>query len=579
MEENKQEDLVNNNTLNNNQNTITGNETITQNTVQNTVVQPVEPSVTPVMNTVSVTPVEPAVTPLMNTTPVEPSVTPVMNTVPVTPVEPSVTPVMNTNTNNVPFQTVNLTPSVTNTQSIEPETSIGVTTRQNVENEPKKKNNKIIIIILAILLLVGAGIFLYFNMQSNKAKFLKALTNEYKQLVNTNAANESIYEEVKDSSVVYKGNFNLDIIPNEQALSAENANIVNTLKNINKLDFNYEAGIDYKNKKSYASFNTNYDTSLLVNLNVYNKENKTYVFLKDLYSKYIEINDVDATSLYNNEIVSSNDISYIANTVYGYILESLEEDDFVKDGNKITYTINNETIEKTGNKTIEKLMNDKEFLKKTSEIYGQKEEDLLKALEEFDFKSEEEIKIEVSLYLDKKNLEKMVILTSSYDVKEEIIYEVKEKRTLTYKREKDTVLTITFDKKENGSELKLNVPSNNLELTVNTTNNKNTTTSDILMNLKDSGTSLNSKMTFKNDKLEKDFNLELNLLQDQTNVFTVKMNNKTNILLHEKVTIPEITNIINEDDITEADEQEISNNISNNQTIMKFIQDFTQNMQ
>ena len=48
-----------------------------------------------------------------------------------------------------------------------------------------------------------------------------------------------------------------------------------------------------------------------------------------------------------------------------------------------------------------------------------------------------------------------------------------------------------------------------------------------------------------------------------------------NLKLHDEIIIPEMTNIVDIDNFTQTDQEELYNNLSNNQAIINFINDIS----
>lgn len=366
-----------------------------------------------------------------------------------------------------------------------------------------------------------------------------------------------------------------DIYLNKNLAGDEYSNIINT---INKLSFDYETGIDYKNKKSYYEVNTNYDNDLLINTNIYTQNNKLYVYLKDILSKYIEIENVDVSALYDIESNLSNDYIYVFQTILDYSVDSLEKDDFVKEKNKITYILDNTKIKKVGESTTKKLIKDKKFIDTVAKLSKLSKDEVITKLEEMNFKTEEKINIEIAVYLNSKDNAEKIEITSKSDIKELLTYEIKDNRTLTYKRDNEVIFTLTYDQKENGSTFNMNIPSINMDMKVDTKANTKNITSDITIKIKDSDISLQGKLIYNNEKLKSNFDFDLKLLQDKEKLLNIKFTNQNTKTLHKKIEIPTMDNIIKVDELTETEEEEMYNNIVDNDIVIKFIEDLTSKM-
>lgn len=156
-----------------------------------------------------------------------------------------------------------------------------------VSNEvPKKKKGKkgliaLLIVIIILIIAVVAGLVYYFN-------FYMKPDQIYKRLVgNTIDSYTSKVKELDYKTSKTSFNLNLDIDSDEID--------EDVLDLINKTNIKLETQTDNENKKMVVNLESDYDEEDLLNLQMYSdiEGQKTYMQLKDLLDKYIEVEDID----------------------------------------------------------------------------------------------------------------------------------------------------------------------------------------------------------------------------------------------------------------------------------------------
>lgn len=205
-------------------------------------------------------------------------------------------------------------------------TNPNTTSNFNVSSQPapkKKGKGGIVfaIIVILLLLVVTAGLTYYFMYYTRPEQIYKRLIssnmNQY-----TSKLKDADYKTVKSS---VKLGFNVKSDNNEV-----DQNVLNI---INKTNIELNTQIDTENKKIIADLNSKYNNEDLLNVQMYSNVNdkKTYIYLKDLLNKYIEL-DMNQTQI-------SNETDY-----YSTLNDTLEFQDSKKSAEKAAKILRKELL-------------------------------------------------------------------------------------------------------------------------------------------------------------------------------------------------------------------------------------------
>ena len=194
---------------------------------------------------------------------------------------------------------------------------------ENKEKEElfiEKDRFKFIRILIFIILIgiLGYGIYLLYQKKfvDNKSIITEIIEEKQENI------GKIIEKEQKNTIYKYNGTINLDI-----ELIDKEREINDVFKDIN---INIEGETDLKNKINNTLITTKYENDDLIKFNIYEQDNKSYLYLQDYYDKYIEIDESNNTSNYD-----PNDLKVILDTFY-------EEVNKIIQNNKLTES--NETI-------------------------------------------------------------------------------------------------------------------------------------------------------------------------------------------------------------------------------------------
>ena len=228
----------------------------------------------------------------------------------------------------------------------------------------KKKIIVTIVIIVAIGLLVAGGILVYQN-YSNKNRIVTSFNELKTALTETlnldkNTTNTKITQTVTGST-----RFNINPMLGN---SEDGTDVV--IGNLNNSTFNYEYRLDTESKRMYMDGSLLLNATELLGINFYQAEDISYVFLRNIFDKYIVMEDSDIFTYLEESKKATDDINYI----YDKIIESLGNNitnDDIKVTNvdlkkKITLELNSKRL----NEISKNIVNDLKKDKKAKEILG-----------------------------------------------------------------------------------------------------------------------------------------------------------------------------------------------------------------
>lgn len=131
--------------------------------------------------------------------------------------------------------------------------------------ESKKKNNGLIIIIILLLAICGGGLGYIYGKKSitPKAKFVKVMSNYLEK------------NNIKDLEELFDGFYSVNTT-NDFKISADNKEVISGKLSINSI---------YKDDEQYTKVSFGDDSKSLTG-NIYLKDSKAYIMLKDVFDKY-----------------------------------------------------------------------------------------------------------------------------------------------------------------------------------------------------------------------------------------------------------------------------------------------------
>ncbi len=464
-------------------------------------------------------------------------------------------------------QTIPIVNDMDNKDAIAPETAteaiIPPFGDNNLEND-KKSNKKIILIIAAILVvlaLVVTGIICFLN--SPKVLFFNSVNKTYNQTM------DELMDYKSDALKDYKNKavdttFNLK--SNLQTTKPEYKEMANL---INKLSVDMKSGMDYKNKEFAYNIDLKSSNKTLINSSFYGTEKNMYIELKDLFSKYIKIDmSENYDEIFNEEM--NKDLTTIVNTAKDTYLKKLDNKDFTKtkeeidiNGKKVKTTklslsIDAKRFKEINDNAIDELLLDDSFinaLANYANIDKKEVEANLKEAKNITFNDE---KLVIDTYLDKKDPIKyemsfkgesgtMILSVVNYDDYFDLTVKQDDTIGLSITKEEDNTFvnigTLTMEiHKESDNKYNLLIKSGTTEIT---------------------GTLVTTEKEIS--KTEEEETFTLTLLFDRSTKLII--NGKTNIKIVDKITIPDLKNNVDINDLTEEDYSTIMANLFKNPEI------------
>ncbi len=228
----------------------------------------------------------------------------------------------------------------------------------------KKKIIVTIVIIVAIGLLVAGGILLYQN-YSNKNRIVTSFNELKTALTETlnldkNTTNTKITQTVTGST-----RFNINPMLGN---SEDGTDVV--IGNLNNSTFNYEYRLDTESKRMYMDGSLLLNATELLGINFYQAEDISYVFLRNIFDKYIVIENSDIFTYLEESNQAVDDVNYIYDKIIESLGNNITTDDIKvtnQDGKKkISLELNEERL----NEISKNIVNDLKKDKKAKEILG-----------------------------------------------------------------------------------------------------------------------------------------------------------------------------------------------------------------
>ena len=314
----------------------------------------------------------------------------------------------NTTVNN---ENINTQPNDILMDNNQPETQTQVD--ESFENqEPKKKGIKIWIILLLILIIATVGGIAYYiilglNSKNLTLNGINKMLDEYKTIV---------------EPLDIKSNINMDKIQMNNKFTFELNGELGEIKNIiNGTDINTKVSYDKQNKKMLTSLDLKID-NVNQQADVYVNNKEGYALIKDIYDKYIKIDDI-GYDLFQASL-TKEDINHITKITKESIIKNLDESLFTKKINfpnaQTELNITKQQMVSILNNVKKDLLNDAK-VKELLETFNISEEDKNKQIteEDIDF---DNITIKVNQSILKSQLNNIEIITNQSTNTNKVIF-------------------------------------------------------------------------------------------------------------------------------------------------------------
>ena len=228
----------------------------------------------------------------------------------------------------------------------------------------KKKIIVTIVIIVAIGLLVAGGILVYQN-YSNKNRIVTSFNELKTALVETFNLDKETNDESIKQTVTGTTKFNINPMLGN---SEDGSDVV--IGNLNNSSFDYEYRLDTESKRMYMDGSLLLNATELLGINFYQAEDISYVFLRNIFDKYIVIENSDIFTYLEESDQAVDDVNYIYDKIIESLGNNITTDDIKvtnQDGKKkISLKLNEERL----NEISKNIVNDLKKDKKAKEILG-----------------------------------------------------------------------------------------------------------------------------------------------------------------------------------------------------------------
>ena len=229
----------------------------------------------------------------------------------------------------------------------------------------KKKIIVTIVIIVAIGLLVAGGILVYQN-YSNKNRIVTSFNELKTALTETLNLDENTTNTKITQTVTGSTRFNINPMLGN---SEDGSDVI--IGNLNNSTFNYEYRLDTESKRMYMDGSLLLNATELLGINFYQTEDISYVFLRNIFDKYIVIENSDIFTYLEESNQTVDDVNYIYDKIIESLGNNITTDDIKvtnQDGKKkISLELNEERL----NEISKNIVNDLKKDDRAKEIIGE----------------------------------------------------------------------------------------------------------------------------------------------------------------------------------------------------------------
>jgi len=453
----------------------------------------------------------------------------------------------------------------------------------------KVKKGPVIFGLIIVILLVLFGIY-KFILNSPKNVFLSVINSQFSELSKSyNTMIESTNGVFKKDSIVESSSIlDFDIKVMDNLLSEEENKIIEEL---NKLNLIVDTQYDIKNKLLYYGMDLTHNQSSMLNFDVYGMPNSLYVELKNIFDKYIEVPFEEYELLFEDQTDNVEALEYIINFTKNSVLNNLNKNDFKEtkekitidseeiNTKKITYTLTEQKLITLLNNVLKDMKEDSKFIENLVSITGETKEnikDTLESLIDENQTSDSEDTLEFSVYTKGLLNELVQISIKDGESTVEMRYTCNNGKKEISLLSLNNVILSLVNEKEKENNYRTVLTASTLKLVVLSTNENENWTHEYVFTeneseLEISGTlssTLEESNEVYNNKIVLDVTMAIGEVKD---IFNIEMTIDNVSKQIEKITIPEISNSILYDDITEEQYNTISTNLLKNETLVNFI--------
>lgn len=406
-----------------------------------------------------------------------------------------------------------------------------------------------IILVSFIVVSVALGIFMYMN--NPKIKFMKLINKEYQSFVNiVDRARESELATLSTgSTITSNGSVSFDLSLNNEMFGDSLDNIISI---INDLSIDYQYGSDPKNNNTYVKLKTDIANKDFIDMELYQMNDKKYIYLNNIYDKYIES---DSTAFIESQNGQVEDTLYLIEKTKTSLFNAIKESDFTMESktikinnqdintNKMTLKLTDKRMKEITKSVLTDIKNDSkciEILKELSESDADVKKSIDETIASLDDEKILEQDVLIDMYISNNKITRLDIINGSNKTFEYLNYESFYPITKITFFDKDNVaLEATFEQKT------VNDVSYKIIL-----GNGDVVASGALSKI------ANNSIENKTWDLDLSFSLELSY--NNMTLGSLKVDTKTITKIGEEIKMIDVTNVIKEEDITEEEQAKIN---------------------
>lgn len=400
--------------------------------------------------------------------------------------------------------------------------------KQPMEMQNRKKKGIIFASVLLVLFVLLGTILYPLLVTKPKKVFTTAISKV------TALAKQS----TKDKLQPYGGNFSF-----QTDLTSKDKNTQKVLDILNEMQLGFTYKVDYEQEKMVIDLYTDYKEKDLLDLSIYFHNNDAYIFLQELYDKYIQVETEGLEELFSNK-EKTEEYQILLEQVKNAFQKSLKDSYFTKEN--ITMTIGNKDTKVTKNifhlteENLEEIvlvfseeLDNDTFLTNYASLSGKSEDEILDALESL--KSETislEEDMEIVLYTE--GIKNNFVGLEFSDLSDTFVLLKESTTDYSYKIKADrttVVGNITLEKNDKDIKVLLTMDNEELSgsLSFSFTNEEDVTIKDIDRNkvVAANAISVEDQEKILNALQEKDGIKEL--LQEFENLFNPRLYNTLNM--------------------------------------------------
>ena len=326
--------------------------------------------------------------------------------------------------------------------------------------------------------------------------------------------------------------------------------------NLNNTTFNYEYRLDTESKRMYMDGSLLLNSTELLGLNFYQIEDISYTFLKNIFDKYIVMEDSDIFTYLEESKKATDDINYIYDKIIESLGNNITNDDIkvtnVDGKKKISLELDEKRLDEISKNIVEDLKKDD----RAKEILGE-------GLDNLDTSSDSSTTdnnsyLYYNIYLEKDN-----IVTYQFGVNDdESDYSIEfnngdEKSFIIKEGNTETLKGIITN---NNDTTTIALSSNNTNLGTVTINENNINLNIVLDSATNTGITANITSNTSNNNITTTFAIALSINGSSVDILTATDNKTITDGVADFSNI-DTTNNISVNNLTEADITTIENNL------------------